>query len=113
MQGKTIPIYNVSYSVGQMSKKTPEILLDSGANAHIICNQEYFTSFDPEFCYQTAILELADGSTHNLVKGKGTAVLHMHDNLGYLRPLTLKHALLVPEFNRNILSLKQGIANGM
>ena len=73
-----------------------------------------FKTFDPHFIPSSTFLELADGSRHNdLIHGKGDATIPLYDIDGNLHNVTLKGALYVPSFHRNILSFHHVIADGI
>ena len=56
------------------------VLVDTGATAHIISEKEKFVSFDGNFKH---IIELVDGSrTSDIVQGKGDACIMIRDSSG-------------------------------
>ena len=90
------------------------VLIDTGASTHIVPDKSCFTDFEQDFNPADHWLELADGSKRNdLILGRGTARILLHDNTGIQRQLLLKNALCVPTFNRNILSFHEAIRAGL
>ena len=107
-----IVVYKVT-ETSEIDLSKPSILIDTGATANIICNEQYFTNFDSDFKLTNNYLELADGSKHsNLILGKGTASIPITDRKGKLRHITLNNALFIPSFCRNIMSLSSAVRDG-
>ena len=89
------------------------LLIDSGASHSCLNNRDYFISMQPKYDnnvneHADAII-FADGSSHQLIKGKGSALIPIKDIKGRWRHLKIKNALFVPSFSRSILSLSQAI----
>ena len=62
------------------------LLVDTGATAHIISEKEKFVNFDENFNPKKHMIELADGSrTSDIVQGKGDACVMLCDNSGKLQ----------------------------
>ena len=109
-----IVVYKISSVKNCASGSDQGIMIDCGASAHIICTKSNFTSFDANFIPSSNFLELADGTRRSdLIKGRGTAVITLHDRQGIERQIKLKDALYVPSFSKNILSYGAGIDSGM
>ena len=73
-----------------------------------MCDRSLFSEFDADFIPNSTFLELADGSKHNdLIVGRGVASIPLYDTGGTLHHVTLKDALYVPSFHKNILSLSR------
>ena len=80
--------------------------MDTGATSHILSNKELFTEFDKSFDPAEHYLELADGNRYNdLAKGRGKAIIYLNDIHGDSRPVTLRDALYVPSYPKDILSV--------
>ena len=98
-----------------MHSKNPtnNLLLDTGASAHILSDPAYFTSFYESFIPAHSFLEMADGSKcTNLIENKGTAEISILDINGKKCKLILNNALLVPSFRRNIISFHHAVKDG-
>ena len=86
--------------------------MDTGASVHIICDKNLFSKLNP-FDSETSLLEMADGSKNrNVIEGSGTAKIPVQDIKGNNLNVTLKNALYVPSFNRNIISISLAIKDG-
>ena len=97
-----------------ITENKKSILIDTGASCHILCDDTLFKTFDLNFNPSSTFLELADGSRHNdLIRGKGDAIIPLYDIDGNLQQVTLKGALYVPSFHRNILSYYHAVADGI
>ena len=89
-----------------------DILMDTGASVHIICDKNLFSKLNP-FDSETSLLEMADGSKNrNVIEGSGTAKIPVQDIKGNNLNVTLKNALYVPSFNKNIISISLAIKDG-
>ena len=87
-----------------------DILLDTGASIHIINQKSLFSKLDKSFDSETSFLEMADGSkAANIIEGRGTAKIPIKDTKGENRVITLKDALFVPTFLKNIISISLAI----
>ena len=81
-----------------------------GSMNHCVTNKNNFNDFDTDFNPSTTVLEFADGYKINaLILGKGLAQILLYDFTGILRSVTLKNALYVSSFTRNIMSLRQAV----
>ena len=95
------------------SDNPQDVLLDTGASVHIICDKNLFSKLDKSFNKETSFLEMADGSkTNNVIEGKGTVKIPVQDISGNNINITLKDALYVPTFNKNIISINLAIRDG-
>ena len=102
-------VCNVVCHATDSSKVNPgNLLVDSGATRHIICEPERFTSFDESYDPKNHYIELADGRRMNgLIHGKGTAAFTIYDSNGKSANITLSDALLIPSYSINIFSVKR------
>ena len=90
-----------------------ELLVDSGANKHILNDQTKFISFDRDYLPENHYVELANGMKINdLCQGRGTARVDIRDTNGKLRSAVLSNVLYVPTFPFNIFSVKSATKNG-
>ena len=106
-------IFKISEMNSDYDIQTPNILIDSGASANIVCDEQFFEYLDPNFTNKNSYLELADGSkVNNLILGKGTASIPITDNKGKLRKITLNDCLFIPSFGKNIMSLSSAVRDG-
>eukprot|EP00794_Sanderia_malayensis_P006415 gene6415-7146_t len=94
------------------SKRTSELLLDSGATSHIIVDREKFVSFDDNYNSSNHFIELADGSKANVVQGKGRAKVKLYDAKGNPQDVVLHNALYIPSYSQNIFSISAAIDRG-
>ena len=109
-----VQIYHITNTSLEMRSDNPqEVLLDTGASVHIICDKQLFTKLDTSLNKETSFLEMADGSKNNsVIEGIGTAKIPVTDKTGTNINITLKNALYVPTFNKNILSVNLAIKEG-
>ena len=81
---------------GRPNHDVCNLLVDTGATAHIIRYKSKFVRFDEEFDANKHIIELADDTrTNNIFWGKGDAIVTLHDKAGIERSVTLKNALYI------------------
>ena len=107
-----LKLYNISTSASQnlISDNNGDILLDTGASIHIICNNKYFSKFNETFNSEVNFLEMADGSKSNkIIKGYGTAKIPLTDIHGSNQHIIFKKCLYVPSFRKNIISVSLAI----
>ena len=89
------------------------LLVDTGATAHIVTDEKNFTAYDSNFRPETHIIELADGSRHSgMATKKGDAKFFIYDKDNVPRNITLKDALYVPSYSQNIFSVQSATKNG-
>ena len=94
------------------SENPPDVLLDSGASVHIICDHNLFCKLDSKD-NNISFLEMADGSkTSNVIEGTGVAKIPVQDITGNKIFLTFNDALYVPSFSKNIVSINLAIKAG-
>ena len=100
-------VYKLNGVIGYtLNQNNAGILVDTGATSHILSNKELFTEFDASFDPAEHYLELADGNRYNdLAKGRGKAIIYLNDIHGDSRPVTLRDALYVPSYPKDILSV--------
>ena len=109
-----IKVYNISTSasLNLISDNECDILLDTGASIHIICNNKYLSKFKTASNSEMNFLEMADGSKSNkIIKGYGTAKIPLTDIHGSNQYVIFKNCLFVPSFRKNIISVSLAIAN--
>ena len=88
------------------TKQDPNLLVDSGATAHILNDKNRFKWFDPDYKSEEHTLDLADGRRiTGMVRGKGKATIKIRDENGRLRQTTLFNVLYCPSFPCNIFSV--------
>ena len=90
-----VQIYHITNTSLEMKSDNPqEVLLDTGASVHIICDKQLFTKLDTSLNKDTSFLEMADGSKNNsVIEGIGTAKIPVTDKTGTNINITLKNAL--------------------
>ena len=90
-----------------------DTLLDTGASIHVVCDRKFFTKLDTNMNFETSFLEMADGNkSSDIIKGRGTAKIPITDVLGHRYYIILTEALYVPNFKKNIVSVKRAIKKG-
>ena len=83
------------------------MLIDSGATAHILNDESKFVSKYDNFDSSKHYIELADGSRqNNIVKCKGDAQIKIKDSSGCFQNITLNGALCIPSYKQDILSVQ-------
>jgi hypothetical protein len=78
-------------------------LADGGANAHIVNDIKWFSSFRP---FQMGI-NTAEGTESMLIKGGGSMVLPLEDKHGRITQLKLTKVVYAPSSRCNLLSLTE------
>ena len=92
---------------------TDEMLVDSGASAHICTDPNRFINIDPTFQPHMHSVELADGTKmSNLAEHRGDIQVSMKDNSGNFVNSTLKNALYIPSFPVDIFSVPSATEKG-
>ena len=106
-------VCTITKDISEIKSDNPhDILMDTGASVHIICDKNLFSKLNP-FDSETSLLEMADGSKNrNVIEGSGTAKIPVQDIKGNNLNVTLKNALYVPSFNKNIISISLAIEDG-
>ena len=90
------------------------LLIDTGATAHIISEKEKFVSFDENFNPKKHTIELADGSrTIDIVQGRGDACVMLRDSSGKIHKVNMEGALYVPTYEQNIISVQCATQKGV
>ena len=83
-----------------------DLLVDSGATAHIINDKNWFDWFEPNYKSEEHSLDLADGTRiTGTVRGKGQANILIRDENGRHRHTKLVNVLYCPTFPCNIFSV--------
>ena len=105
---------NFAFVVGQETgKNDDDILVDTGATAHIINDKSLFTQFDKDFDGSSHSLSLADGRTcGGIAKGRGQIALKLRDSNGIVQTGTLDKVLYIPDFPTNIFSVSAALNSG-
>ena len=88
------------------------LLVDTGATTHIVRERSKFIQFDNRFVPEEHTIEFADGSKSHVAAQRGVAVMQLHDSNGRTCSAKLKHALYVPSYPCDILSVHQTVQNG-
>ncbi|RVE59116.1 hypothetical protein OJAV_G00201250 [Oryzias javanicus] len=89
------------------------LLVDSGASAHIMTNEEAFIRFDETFRPKDHVMQLADGTRiAGSVLKKGDAQIKLTDSNGRVVSVQLTNALLIPGYPQNILSVEAAASKG-
>ena len=105
-----IKIVNLNISSKIRSTSTPDILLDSGANANCFKDQKYFTHFDPHFDPRTVSIILADGTKIQNVAGRGTVRLSLTTADGSVNQIEFPNSYWLPDLShRGIISIPSGL----
>ena len=108
-------VSKISYQPYQVmiSDVKNNILVDTGASVHVICNKSYFTKLNMNQNSEISFLEMADGTkSSNIIVGIGLVKLPILDIDGQKSHILLNDALFVPSFSKNILSVSQAIKKG-
>ena len=74
--------------LGKSFRSNPSV--NTGATSHIITDKSKFVAFDKNFNARGHVIELADGSKANVVRGKGTAKIRLYDINGITRKVILR-----------------------
>ena len=111
---QNIQIHNISHKSFQViHSDSDDILLDTGESINIIQNPKFFSNLNKSHESENIFLEMADGTkSTNIIKGNGTAKIPIFDIPGTRYNLTLKEALYVPSFKKNIISVNRAIKAG-
>lgn len=95
------------------STQQQDLLVDSGASAHIMTDEGVFIRFDETFQPKNHIMQLADGTrTTGIVQKKGDAQIELTDCTGRVVSIKLTDALLIPDYPQNILSVDAATSRG-
>ena len=103
-------------SVSKLLHDNSEInlLVDSGASAHIITDKSSFIRFDTTFNPNEHTIELANSTQMSgIVQGKGDAVIKLVSTNGKICDITLENALFIPSYKQNILSVPSMTKKGV
>ena len=87
-------------------------LVDIGVMIYIVRERSKFIQFDNSFVPEEHTIELADGSKSHAAVQRGVAVMHFQDSTGRTCSAKLRHALYVPSYPCDILSVHQAVQNG-
>ena len=89
------------------------ILVDCGATAHIITDENKFVQYDRTFNADKHFVELADGTrANNVAVKRGDACMTLLDESGDRINITLCDALLVPSYPHDIFSVQAATEKG-
>ncbi|KAL7641208.1 UNVERIFIED_CONTAM: hypothetical protein RMT77_008346 [Armadillidium vulgare] len=109
--------HSYAFIINEMSNvgHTPSnLLVDSGATSHILCDKSKFISFEENFDPSNHFIELADGSRmNNAAIGRGHAKVSICDINGKCHNILLKNALCVPSYRQDIFSVQAAAKNGV
>jgi transposase InsO family protein len=90
-----------------------KLLVDCGATCHIINDRDRFTSYNTNFDPKHHYIQLADGRRSNqLATAKGDAIYTVLDSDGLPHTITLKDALLAPDFPTSLFSVTAATDSG-
>ena len=90
-----------------------KFLVDCGATAHIVTNEENFIYVNPDFVPEQHYIELANGSkSTNVVLKKGTVVVDLRTSSGEIVKVELEDTLYIPSYPQNIFSVNAAIRKG-
>ena len=87
--------------------KNDQLLVDCGATCHLVNNAEHFIAFDKSFEPEKHFIELADGRRSSIATAKGDAKFTILGSRGIPRDITLKNALLTPDFPTSLFSVRE------
>ena len=95
--------------------KTPDILIDSGAAAHVFKDEAQFTSWETDFDPKSVTFIMADGTQCSNIVGKGTVTIHLSTKTsGEKQQITLKEVYFMPTLNHSgIISVRSGMEQGI
>ena len=103
-------VFYISSDVSAKCKETSSpasIMVDTGATAHIICDESLVTRNSGPVDHSHTI-ELANGErVTGIVKSRVDAMLVVKDSTGKQRKITLQNTLFIPDFKMNILSVSK------
>ena len=91
-------------------KNLSDLLLDSGATAHIICNKDLFQ--EGTFRSETSYLETGSGEVL-MTEGKGSLLIPLDDGNGSFTNLILTDVLLAPCLKFNLISTRKLAKKGV
>ena len=82
--------------------KTPDILIDSGAAAHVFKDEAQFTSWETDFDPKSVTFIMADGTQCSNIVGKGTVTIHLSTKTsGEKQQITLKEVYFMLTLNHS------------
>ena len=85
-------------------KNAHDLLIDSGATAHIICNKDLFQ--EGTFRSENICLETGSGEVLS-TEGKGSLLVSLHNGNGGVTDLILTNVLFAPDLKFNLISTIQ------
>ena len=80
-----------------------EILIDSGCKNFMIKDRDFFVSVDET---SKGIVSCAN-NTESIIEGRGDVQFYAEDTNGEKKIIELKNALYVPDYSRNLVSVKR------
>ena len=88
---------HLKVTIDGIQAKTPDILIDSGAAAHVFKDETQFISWDTDFDPKSVTFIMADGTQCSNTVGKGTASLHLSTKTsGERQQIILKEVYFIP-----------------
>ena len=99
--------------VAKVPPDDDKLLVDTGATAHIVNDEEKFTSEDEKFKPANHFVELADGRKYNnLATRRGDVPIQIFDVNGKAVRSGLSNALCIPSFPQNVFSVSSATEQG-
>ena len=95
--------------------QSPDILIDSGAAAHVFKHEDQFISWDKDFDPTSITFIMADGTKCSNVKGRGTVSLYLSTaTKGDKQQAILYNVYFMPSLNHSgIISIQCGMMQDM
>ncbi|XP_023251593.1 uncharacterized protein LOC111646346 [Seriola lalandi dorsalis] len=104
-QQQIAPSGSGTQTAGLSSINEKGLMVDTGATSHIVTDIAEFKSFDNTFKPETHCVELADGTLcRGVAQRKGNAEVFLVDSTGRRCRATLRGALFIPSYPRDIFS---------
>ena len=106
---------HLKVTIDGIQAKTPDILIDSGAAAHVFKDEAQFISWDTDFDPKSVTFIMADGTQCSNIVGKGTVSLQLSTKTsGERQQIILKEVYFMPTLNHSgIISVKSGMEQGI
>ena len=90
-----------------------KLQVDCDATAHTIPDESKFSSFDESFKPEMHYIELADGTrSNNVALKRGNVDLPIMDSTGRSVSVSLKNALFIPKYPRDMFSVQAATESG-
>ncbi len=104
--------HHYAFKASAPSNVSDGFMVDTGATSHIVNDPRKFVTFNQNFNADKHTIELADGSTSNAAKHRGTVNVLIRDDNGKICDATLNNSLYVPDYPTNIFSVNAATENG-